>query len=190
MNPAKPEIKFTYEDCLLLPEGKQYELIDGDLYMIPAPRPYHQIVSGRIYSALLQFVDEHKLGMVIPAPCDVYFSQHDVVEPDILFITADRLGIIKENYIQGAPDLLVEVVSPSGQERDRTVKRKLYALYGVREYWIVDPDAKSIELLTRHEGDLRTARTFVGNESLTSPLLSGFQLSLAEVFKPLTPNYA
>src|SRR2546428_5152107 len=101
MTPTKPELKFTYEDYLLLPEEKQYELIDGDLYMIPAPRPYHQVVCGRILVALSNFVNEKALGQLIPAPCDVYFSRYDVVQPDILFIKSERLGIIKDTNIQG-----------------------------------------------------------------------------------------
>lgn len=184
MNPVRPELKFTYEDYLLLPEDKRYELVDGDLCMVPAPRTYHQIVSGRIQNALYQFVTERNLGVVIDAPCDVYFSRYDVVQPDILFIASDRLGIIKERYIQGAPDLVVEILSPSDPGRDREVKRKLYALYGVREYWIVDPDAKSIEVLRRQEGALHTVQTFVAADSLRSPLLEGFHLSLPPVFKP------
>ena len=183
MNPVKPELKFTYQDYVLLPEDKRYELVDGDLCMVPAPRPYHQNVCGEIELALRQFVKERKLGQVLDAPCDVYFSQYDVVQPDILFFLSERLGIIKETYIQGAPDLVVEVLSPSDPGRDREVKRKLYSRYGVQEYWIVDPDARSIEVLTRQEGTLSTLQTFVASDSLTSPLLEGFQLHLPPVFK-------
>jgi Uma2 family endonuclease len=184
MDSTKPELKFTYEDYLLLPEEKQYELIDGDLYMIPAPRPYHQIVSGEIEFALRQFVGERKLGKIIDAPCDVYFSRHDIVQPDILFISAERLGIIKENYIEGPPDLVIEIISPSNPRKDRELKRKVYSRYGVREYWVVDPDAKSIEVLTRQEGDLKIVQTFVAEDYLISPLLEGFRLSLPAIFKP------
>lgn len=184
MDSTKSDVKFTYEDYLLLPEEKRYELIDGDLYMIPAPRPRHQFISQRIGIPLVQFVEERNLGRVIFAPCDIYLSQQDVVQPDILFISSDRLPIIKEPYIQGAPDLVVEVISPSDPERDRDLKRKLYSRYGVREYWIVDPEAKTIEILTRYEGSLKTFQTFVAEESLKSPLLGDFQLSLPVVFKP------
>lgn len=183
MTPTKPELKFTYEDYLLLPEDKQYELIDGDLYFIPAPRPYHQIVAGQIGVALHLFVDERGLGKVIHAPCDVYFSRYDVVQPDILFITSERLGIIKETNIQGPPDLAIEIISPSNPRKDRELKRTLYARYGVREYWIVDPDARSMEVFTRQEGDLKLHQTFVADDWLTSPLLEGFRLSLPVAFK-------
>jgi Uma2 family endonuclease len=185
MKPSRSEIKFTYEDYLLLPGEKRYELIDGDLHMVPAPRTFHQLVSVEIMEALNRFVREQGLGRVFSAPCDVYFSRQDVVQPDILFIASNRLGVIKENYIQGAPDLVIEILSPSSEEMDRQLKRKLYALHGVREYWIVNPDAKSIEVLTRQEGDLRIVQTFVADEWLTSPLLEGFRMLLLEVFRPL-----
>ncbi len=183
MTPTKPELKFTYEDYLLLPEDKQYELIDGDLYMVPAPRPYHQIVSGRIELALGLFVGERGLGKIIHAPCDVYFSRYDVVQPDILFIQSERLGIIKETNIQGPPDLVIEIISPSNPRKDRELKRTLYARYGVREYWVVDPDGKSIDLFTRQEADLRLQHTVVADDWLTSPLLEGFRFSLPVAFK-------
>jgi Uma2 family endonuclease len=185
MKPSGSEIKFTYQDYLLLPEEKRYELIDGDLHMVPTPRPFHQTVSLRIVEALSRFVQQQGLGEIFYAPCDVYLSRHDVVQPDIFFIASNRLGIIKENYIQGAPDLVIEILSPNNPERDRELKRKLYARHGVREYWIVDPDAKSIEVLVRREGSFETVQTFVADDWLTSPLLQTFRLSLTVVFKPL-----
>ncbi len=185
MNPVRPDIKFTYHDYLLLPEEKQYELINGELFMVPAPRPYHQVVSLRFKVALSQSVKEHHLGEVLDAPCDVYFSSNDVVQPDILFVSSERLGIIKENYIQGAPDLVIEILSPSSLEKDRELKRKLYSLHGVREYWIVDPDARSVDLLTRQEGELKLLQTYVVDDQLKSPLLQDFQLALKDVFLPL-----
>lgn len=175
-------LKFTYEDCQLLPEDKQYELIDGELHMVPAPRPYHQIVAGRIEYALRGFARERHLGEVIDAPCDVYFTEHDVVQPDILFIAAVRMGIIKEKFVQGAPDLVVEILSPSTSEKDRRIKRRLYALHGVQEYWLVDPEARTVEVLVRQEGNLELRRTYTGQEELESPLLPGFRLSLPEIF--------
>jgi len=182
MTPTRPELKFTYEDYLLLPEDKQYELIDGDLFMVPAPSLYHQVVCRRISVALTQFVDDRHLGEVLWAPCDVYLSQFDVVQPDIFFIASERRGIMKEACVQGAPDLMVEIISPSDPKKDRDLKRKLYARFGVREYWIVDPVARSIDVLVREEGDLRGLQTFVAEETLHSSLLPDFQLHLGSVF--------
>jgi Uma2 family endonuclease len=151
--------------------------------MMPSPRTYHQIVCAQIELKLRQFVEKKKLGVVLDAPCDVYFSRYDIVQPDILFVAQDRRGIIKERYVQGPPDLVVEVLSPSEPERDREIKRKLYSRCGVLEYWIVDPEAKSIEVLARRRGTLSKLRIFVGKERFTSPLLKGFKLSLPAVFK-------
>ncbi len=183
MTSTRSELKFTYDDYLLLPEDKRYEIVDGDLYLVPAPRTYHQIVCAQIESKLRQFVEKKKLGVVLDAPCDVYFSRYDIVQPDILFVAYDRRGMIKEKYVQGPPDLVIEVLSPSEPERDREIKRKLYAHAGVLEYWIVDPEAKSVEILSRRRGTLTKVRTFVGKEALTSPLLKGFKLSLPAAFK-------
>lgn len=185
MSPSRPELKFTYHDYLLLPEDKQYELIDGNLCMVPAPTPYHQAMAGRIEFELRLFLKERRVGEVLGAPCDVYLSQYDVVQPDILYISSDRLGIIKDAYIGGAPDLVVEIVSSSSRERDREVKRKLYARYGVREYWVVDPEARSIGVLTRQEGSLKNFQTFMAPDLLRSPLLAGFQLQLSMIFEEL-----
>ncbi|MGH9341095.1 MAG: Uma2 family endonuclease [Acidobacteriota bacterium] len=184
MSDVSPELKFTYEDYALMPGDKRYELIDGDLLMTPAPRPYHQIVAKRIEAALDSFVEERGLGLILYAPCDIYLSRYDVVQPDILFIAKDRLGIVQEKYIRGAPDLVVEVLSPSDPERDRETKRKLYARYGVREYWIADPDVKSIEVMHREQTEWKAIQTFSRADRLVSPLLPDFQLDLSLVFKP------
>lgn len=185
MKEVPRQLKFTYHDYVLLPEDKQYELIDGDLYMVPAPTPYHQSIAGRIEFELRRFVKEHTMGEVLHAPCDVYFSQYDVVQPDILYVSSERLGIIKERYVQGPPELVVEILSPSSRDKDRQIKRKLYGRHGVREYWIVDPEAKSVELLTRQETSLETLHTFVDPDLLTSPLLPGFKLQLPTIFEKL-----
>lgn len=183
MKSVPPEARFTYEHYLLTPEDKRYELIDGDLYRTPAPTPYHQIVSQRIAFALGFFVEERGLGQVIPAPCDVYFSEHDVVQPDILFIASEKLCIIKEKYIDGAPDLVIEILSPTSSVRDLKLKRPLYLRHGVREFWIVDPDAKRIQVLRRRQRKFETFQTFEAGDELETPLLPGFRLSLSRVFR-------
>lgn len=184
MGKAETRVRFNYHDYLLLPEDKRYEIIDGELLIAPAPRPFHQIVSARIEDPLRHFVEERGLGIVIYAPCDVYLSLHNIVQPDILFIASDRLGIVEEKYIRGAPDLVVEVISPADPDRDRQLKRKLYSQYGVREYWAADPEAKTIEVLNRREATLVPFQTFAGDDRLASPLLEGFFLPLPGVFKP------
>ncbi len=175
-------LRFTYEDYLLTPEDRRYELLDGDLLLTPAPTPYHQRVAGHLFAALLEFVRSRSLGEVIVAPCDVVLSRFDVVQPDILFVRADRLSIVGEKNVQGAPDLVVEVLSPSTEERDREMKAKLYARSGVRELWIVDPTAKTVELYAGSGGAFRRDALFAVADTVTSPLLPGLEIPLARVF--------
>ena len=185
MSSSHPDLRFTYQDYLVASEAKRCELIDGDLIVVPSPTPYHQLVSGRLEDALNEFLRGSEAGIVLYAPCDVYLSEHDVVQPDILVISADRLGIVKEKYIQGAPDLVVEILSASSESRDRGIKAKLYSRFGVREYWIVDPDGKTIEVQTRQDARLRTEATYVVGDHLKSTLLEGFTLDLTGIFAPL-----
>ncbi len=138
------DVKFTYQDYLHLPEDKRYEILEGDLYVVPAPTVYHQQVSRNLGFVLVQLARGHKLGEILFAPCDVVLSKDTVVQPDILFIAAGRQGILGAAAIQGPPDLVIEILSEGTASRDLQIKRKLYAKYGVREYWIVEPIAKTI----------------------------------------------
>ncbi len=150
--------------------------------MTPAPTPYHQHVSGNLFALLREYVIERRAGEVISAPCDVVLSANDVVQPDIFFITAERLSIIGERYISAAPDLVVEVLSPSTADRDQTLKAKLYARHGVRELWIADPEKKTVEVLVKSGEGFRRDALYGSDEALRSPLLLGLQIRLADVF--------
>jgi Uma2 family endonuclease len=178
----RPKIKFTYQDYKNAPEDKRYELLDGDLIVVPSPKEPHQWASIQLGSRLFRFVQESGLGRVYIAPFDVVLSDTDVVQPDILFVSNERMGIVTEDNIQGAPDLVIEILSPSTAERDRTFKRSLYARHGVREYWLVDPDARSVEVLVLGEGHFEIVATYGQDEELTSPMLEGLRLNLNEVF--------
>lgn len=175
-------LRFTYEDYLLTPDDRRYELVDGDLLLTPAPTPYHQRVCGNLFAVLLEFVRSRRLGEVLLAPCDVVLSRFDVVQPDILFIQADRLAIIGEKNIQGAPDLVVEVLSPSTEERDREMKTKLYARSGVRELWLVDPAARTVELYTATGAAFRREALVRLADAVASPLLPGLEIRLQDLF--------
>ncbi len=132
----------TYEDLCQTPDDfNRYEIIGGELIVAPSPISKHQRVSSRLQRWFGNFVTDRDLGEIIAAPCDVKLDQHDIVQPDLLFIARERLHIIGDKYIDGAPDLLVEVLSPTTRRRDRTRKADLYARAGVREYWLADPDA-------------------------------------------------
>lgn len=180
----KATVKFTYEDYKNLPESetKRYELIEGDLLMIPSPTFEHQDISVRLEFALYEFVRKHDLGAVLHAPLDVVLDDENVVQPDIIFISKTRLHIIHKEAIKGAPDLVIEILSPSTGERDRTAKKKLYARAGVTEYWLVDPASKTIEVLKLGEAGFERVALYKKDETLTSPLLLGLHISLAEIF--------
>ncbi len=175
-------MRFTYEDYLLLPEDRRYEIIDGDLFMTPAPGTPHQRLIGRLYHFLDDHVRTGKLGEVLIAPCDVVLSPTDIVQPDLLFVAADRVSIIGEKFISAAPDLVVEVLSPSTEDRDRTLKMKLYARAGVRELWIADTKEKKIEVLINSADGFRQEAAFGLGATLRSSLLPGLQIPIVEVF--------
>ena len=175
-------VKFTYEDYKHTPEDKRYELLDGELIMVPAPKVTHQRGSRKIGTPLNIFVEENDLGEVFYAPTDVVLSNTDVVQPDILFVSKERSYIITEDNIRGAPDLVVEVLSPSTAQRDRTLKRTLYALHGVPEYWQADTDAKNVLVLTLVNGEYKVAGIYGEGQTLVSPLLPGFSLEIDRIF--------
>jgi Uma2 family endonuclease len=175
-------LRFTYEDYLLTPDDRRYELVDGDLLLTPAPTPYHQQIAGELFARLREFVRGQRLGELLFAPCDVVLSRHDVVQPDILFVRSDRLSIIGQQNITGAPDLVVEILSPGTEDRDRTMKSKLYARSGVRELWIVDPSAKTIEVFTASGAALGREAVFGPTETLRTSILPGLEIPLARVF--------
>ncbi len=180
------ELKFTYEDFLLFPEdGKRHELLDGEHFVTPAPTTRHQRLSLRLSTAIEVFLKEHPIGELFVAPCDVVLSNVDVVEPDLLFIAASRQSIITELNIQGAPDLVVEILSDSTRKTDEVIKRKLYERFGVKEYWIVDPVLDSIKIYRKTEDGYTHAQTLTQEDTthLTTSLLPGLQITLEELFE-------
>ena len=177
-----PAIKFTYRDYVNAPEDKRYELLDGELILSEAPTRAHQRADIRLGSRMHLFVDGQGLGVVYTAPRDVVFSDTDVVQPDLMFISNERLHIDTERAVRGAPDLVVEILSPSTAERDRTFKRALYARHGVREYWLVDSAARTIAVLMLGEDGFETVATYGEGDTLTSSTLPGFRLNVDEVF--------
>jgi Uma2 family endonuclease len=179
----RANIRFNYRDYLQLPEGKRYEILDGDLLVVPAPNTRHQRISKKLEMALIQHVEGMGLGEIFDAPYDVILSEEDVVQPDILFVRKERMSIIREANISGAPDLVIEIVSPGTRQKDREIKRKIYARFGIQEYWIVDPDAAAIEVLTWSESGYSTAGIYRKPDSLSSPLLSELILPLREIFE-------
>jgi Uma2 family endonuclease len=178
-------VRFTYDDFLLFPEdGKRHEIIDGDHFMTPAPNTKHQRIAVKLTTMIETFLKPSRAGTLFAAPYDVILSDEDIVEPDLLFVSAARAAIITEKNIQGPPDLVVEILSDSTRKTDEVVKRKLYERCGVREYWIVDPELETVKIyrLTA-QGYVRAAELArEANETLSTPLLPGFQAPLADIF--------
>lgn len=173
------DIRLTYEDYCLLPnDGKRYEIIEGELFVTPSPNFLHQTVVTNLTYYLSSFLKDHPLGRVIVSPFDVVFSQFDVVEPDILYVSRSRASVLTEKNVQGSPDLVVEVLSQSTTKIDRTTKLKLYARFNVEEYWIIDPEGPSTEVYRRAKGSLDLAVKLAAKDSITSPLFPGFNLPL------------
>lgn len=180
------KVKFTYEDYLLFPEnGKRHELIDGDHYMTPAPSEKHQRISVTLTSWFKNFLRGQRIGKIYHAPFDVVLSDLDVVQPDLLFVSTDRLVFVTEKCVQGAPDLVIEILSEATRKTDEIVKRKLYERHGVREYWIVDPELETVKVYRMTEqGFVRVAELVrETGDTLTTPLLPGLQVPLAEIFE-------
>ena len=181
---ANRSVRYTYRDYINLPESeeKRYELIDGELYMVPSPTPMHQDFLQNLYRVLDEFVRGKGLGKVYIAPLDVVLSEEDVLQPDILYISTNREGIITKQNIRGAPDLVVEVLSPGTADRDRTLKRARYLKFGVREYWMVDPQSRTIEVLKAGQTEFESVRVYPEGTTATSPVLDGLQVSVGAVF--------
>ena len=186
MGTSAPVIQWTYEDYLAFPEdGKRYEIIEGDCFMSPAPRTRHQAISLRLTYFLYDYLRDTKLGHVFDAPTDVIFSETNIVQPDVLVVLAARAAIITEKNIQGAPDLVIEILSETTRKMDEVVKKKLYERYGVLEYWIVDPELALVKIYRLTDGRYGRAeeRAQERGETVTTVLLPGLDIALTELFE-------
>jgi Uma2 family endonuclease len=178
--------KLTYEDYLLFPEDRQrHEILDGEHYVTPAPSMDHQGFAGNLYLLLAPFVREHRLGRVYFAPADVLLSRHDIAQPDLLFISTERAEILTKANVQGAPDLVIEILSDSTRRRDETIKRDRYERAGVLEYWLVDPQRRVVRVFRRSGAGFLAAEEFsaAADDVLTTPLLSGLKIRVSEIFE-------
>ena len=174
--------KYTYEEYLKTPKDKRYELIDGELLMTPSPIPNHQRISGKLEFVVRKFVTENNLGEVFYAPCDVYLDDENVVQPDILFISKERLDIIGDKNIQSAPNIVIEIISENSVYRDMVQKKRLYARFGVKEYWIVIPEEKEVEVYILKDEAYQLYKTYTKVDILESPSLKGLKIGLKEIF--------
>ncbi len=168
--------------CAELPETNQpAELREGELIMSPAPSFHHQKVALRFYKALDSWVAGRGLGEVVTAPIDMVLSEHQTTQPDVAFIAQSRLTIVQD-AIHGAADLVAEVISLGSRTRDRIEKRDLYEQYGVKEYWIIDPELGGADVLYSEKGVFQLAMRCGPGETGQSRLLPGFQLTMQQLF--------
>ena len=175
--------RYTYAElCAEFPETNQLsELWEGELIVLPAPSFYHQEIVGRFCRALYDWVHLRKLGETVTAPIDLVLSEHFVAQPDVVFIAQERLGIIRR-VIMGPADLAAEVISLGGRNRDRILKRDLYEQYGVKEYWIIDPEAETAEVLALEQGTYRLVMRCGVEQTAESRLLPGFTIEMRQLF--------
>ncbi len=175
--------KLTYEDyCQLPDDGKRHELLEGEHYVTPSPTIRHQRISMNLVRALDSFVRTRGSGEVFTAPLDVILSRHDVAQPDLLFVSAERRELLRD-WVRGAPDVVVEILSESTRNRDLGLKRRIYRRRGVKEYWIVDPDTEAVTVWTFPDGGSEASCTFRRGSSITTDLLRGLALPVDKVFE-------
>ncbi len=176
-----PQGAWRYEDYLRLPDnGFRYEIVKGELIMSPAPTTRHQLMATYMVSALFDFAKKHKLGEVFSAPIDVRLGHSAaLVQPDILFIAKERLRIVKEQNIEGPPDLIVEILSPGTAVYDRQNKFQAYAAAGVREYWLVDPDGCTVEVNVLRGQAYAPLGSFGPADQMRSEVLPGWDTAVS-----------
>ena len=181
--------RWTYSELVALPDDQmRHELIDGEHYVSPSPATTHQEISKRLFLALNAHVERHRLGEVLYAPFDIKLSAWTVLVPDLVYFTAARFAeVVNERHATAAPDLVVEILSPGTRRRDLGRKRAVYDRDGAREYWIVDPEARSITVLRRPRSNAGltdvTVHALAGGDVLESPLFPGLKLRLRDVFR-------
>jgi Uma2 family endonuclease len=181
---AKAKRLWTYAEMVAeLPETNlPVELWNGEIIVSPAPHPNHQLIVGSFYKILDEYIERQKLGQVFVSPVDVVLTPRRVVQPDVLFISKARLGIVK-NCIDGVPDLAMEVISEHSWQRDRIEKKALYEPAGLPEYWIVDPDSETIEVFALAAGVYQLHSRANRSQKAKSKLLPGFGISFKELLR-------
>ena len=173
--------RWTYEEYCRLDDDQRFEIIEGSLLMAPAPDTWHQNWSRKLFRLIDRHLTRHQLGELYYAPIDVVLDPENIVQPDLVFVSAANAGIVQRSAVFGTPDLLIELVSPSSMRRDRYDKKEIYARFGVREYWIGDPSNASLEVLTLRSGryELHCAAEEAGH--VTSLVLPQLEFDLTEI---------
>ncbi|TMC86986.1 MAG: Uma2 family endonuclease [Chloroflexi bacterium] len=181
--PGPPQGSWTYDDYAALPDdGNRYEIVRGVLVMTPAPSPEHQDIVGEIFSALRTHIKLAGLGRVFTGPIDVDLGPKNVYQPDLVVVLNTHLDRVAEKKIIGAPDLVVEVASPSTAAYDRLTKYEKYAHAGIREYWLVKPTSRSVEVLVLEGREYRSLGIFRGEQTLPSRIVPDLPVGVERFF--------
>jgi Uma2 family endonuclease len=177
------KIVLTYEDYVLLPNDRnRYEILDGELTVTPAPSTKHQSVSGNLFKLLRRHIDDRNLGKLFYAPIDLILESTSVLQPDLLFVSKARQHIITERAIEGAPDLVIEILSPTTSRTDRVTKAQIYARHAVPAYWIVDTEQEAIEIYLLETDGYRLAATLQGTTPTIAPPFRELEIAAKDVF--------
>ena len=176
-----PEKVWTYEDYLGVGDEVYFEIINGKAFMSPSPELFHQRWARKIFLAVERHVEARKLGEVLFAPIDVVLDEKNVVQPDLVFVSNANAGLLERRGIMGAPDLVVEIISPTSLRRDRYDKRELYARFGVKEFWLADVANRSIEILSLQKGGYQLLSCATNEGKIRSEVLPGFELDLVSL---------
>src|ERR1700756_2966294 len=167
-----------------LPEtGPRYQLIEGDLYMAPAPNRFHQDISRNLEMTLANYLSAHPIGVLYDAPFDVYLTDIDVFQPDLLIVLNENRRILTDAGAEGAPDLVVEILSPKTRQLDLVNKKRIYARMGVKELWIIDPEAGTVAAYRFEQDPADPVSIWTEDETAASPLLPGFSIRVASIFR-------
>jgi Uma2 family endonuclease len=174
----------TVEEYKNLPEtGPRYQLIEGDLYMAPAPNRFHQDISRNIQGALDRYLEANPIGILYDAPFDVYLTETDVFQPDLIVVLNASRSILTDAGAEGAPEFVVEILSPKTRKLDLVNKKRVYARLGVKELWIIDPEPGIIEIYRFEQSEAEPIAKLYPSDTLTTPLLPGFSMPAAAVFR-------
>lgn len=174
--------RYTYRDYLELGDEGRYEIIEGDLYLTPSPGFKHQNVVRKLARLLADWVESRDLGVVITAPFDVVLQEETILQPDILYLARENYHRLTDSCLKGPPDLVVEVISPASARQDRIKKSRLYQQHGVKEYWLVEPEAATVEIFTNAQDCWHLTGAFGKEEVLSSHLLPGLEIDLNTIF--------
>jgi len=175
--------KLTYEDYLLFPDdGLRHEILDGEHFVTNAPSRWHQKAVANLIYLFMDFLRRNPLGEIYAAPFEVLFSLHNVALPDLIFVSNERAGILTDKNVQGTPDLIIEILSPSTRRADEVVKHGIYERFGVREYWIVDVRLQAVRVFREAGESFDPALSFCAGDVLTTPVLPGLEIPVRQIF--------